>query len=452
MFGQRRRPKVAERRRLGRRRARVRALFRLAVPMVLAAVIVVLAVSAVAQIGSASGPYRRTVDRGYAALAQPLVAESNASGAQLVSFLHRGSSLGRITFFSTLDLFSADASALRRQYDAITPPDPVTTAGCATAMAGRAEAVSTVRTTLEGVLGGRTGLGAVDPSAATAALVSAGDALESADSSWAACRRVLRRGPGSAVLPGSVWVRDPAMFDATASARLVGEVAGSRSLAAVHSLALVDVITDPSAVASAQTLVVPATTTLDTHVVVANRGNVDEQDVELGGVATPQGAPASPVLVQRTVDVAAGRSTTMSLPSFGVQPGTTYTVQVVAESPRATIAGLLVSRSIQVEVQPAATLTSVTSSPLVGVRGRPVTFIADLTSSLSGVGSPTGTVVFDDDGATIPGCGARIVHDAEATCTTTYPVASVHAINAAYSGDARYAGSMSAAITLRVGT
>ena len=110
------------------------------------------------------------------------------------------------------------------------------------------------------------------------------------------------------------------------------------------------------------------------------------------------------------------------------------------------------TRSIQVQVQPAATLTSVTSSPLAGVRGRPVTLIAGLTSSLTGLEAPTGTVAFADDGATIPGCGAQPVHKALATCTTTYPVASVHAITAAYSGDPRYAGSMSPAITLRVGT
>jgi hypothetical protein len=66
------------------------------------------------------------------------------------------------------------------------------------------------------------------------------------------------------------------------------------------------------------------------------------------------------------------------------------------------------------------------------------------------VGTPTGTVAFDDDGATIPGCGARPVHDAQATCPVTYPAASVHAITAAYSGDQRDAGSMSPAITLRV--
>ena len=336
---------------------------KLAIPMVLSAVVVVLAVSAVAQIGSASGPYRRTVNRGYAALAEPLVAASNASDEQLVTFLHDGSSLGRIAFFFTLDTLVADTADLARRYHAIIPPDPGTTTGCAAAITGRASAVSALRAALEGVVGGRTGLGRVNEGAAATALVNAGASLRSADASWAVRRRALWRAPGSAQLPASVWVRHPRVFGATAVARFVTQVAGSRSLAPVHSLALVDIVTDPPAVAGAQMLVAPATTTLVAHVVVANQGNVDEHGVELGGVATAQGTTAKPVLVQRTVDLAAARSTTTVLPGFPVQPGSSYTVEVVAESPRATGTGILVTRSIQIQVQPAATLTSVTSAP-----------------------------------------------------------------------------------------
>ena len=420
--------------------------------MALSAVVVVLAVAAVAQIGSASGPYRRTVDRGYVALAGPLVVASDTSGAQLVSFLHDGPSLGRVTFFATLDALAADTATLARRYDAITPPGPVTTAGCASAFATRAAAVSNLRVALAGVLGGRTGLGLVDQGAAVSATAGVGNSLRSADASWAACRRALRRASGTAVLPPSVWVRHGAVFGASAVDRFVTQVAQSRSLAPVHDLALVDVVTDPAAVAGAQGLVVPAATSMVTHVVVANRGNVEEQGVEIGGVATPQGAVAKPVLVQRTVDLAAGRSTTVPLPGFVVTPGSSYTVEVVAESPRVSGTGLLVTHSVQVQVQPVATLTSVTSTPLVAVAGRPVVLLAQLTSSLSGAGAPTGTVAFDDDGATIPGCGARPVHDAQATCSVTYPAAGLHAITAAYSGDPRYSGSMAPAITLRVGS
>ncbi len=428
----------------------MRALARLAVPMAVSAVVVVVAVSAVAQIGSASGPYRRTVDRGYAALAQPLVVQSNTTGTELVSFLRGAHALGRLAFFSGLDALATDTAALQRRYDAITPPDPVTAAGCATAMAGRAAAVSTLRSSLEGVVGGRTGLGVVDQTTATAAVTAAGVALRAADASWAACRHALGRAPGSAHLAASVWVPAGGPLDAGAAAGIVAAVAGSPSLAPVHSLVLPDVVTDPAAVESGQTLVVPATTSLVADVVVADRGNVDEEGVELGGEATLVGATPKPVLVQRTLDFTAGKSTTVLLPGFKVEPGSSYTVQVVAESPRSTGAGALASRTIQVQVQPVATLTSVTSAPLVALRGRPVELIADISSSLAGVGFPTGTVSFADDGATVPGCGAQPVHEGQATCTVTYSAVSAHAITGQYSGDTRNAGSMSPAITLKV--
>ncbi len=417
--------------------------------MALSAVVVVLVASGVAQIGRASGPYRRTVDRGYTALAGPLVAQSNTTGAALMSFLGDSPSLGRVTFFSDLDSLAADADAQRRRYDVLTPPDPVTGAACARAMAGRARAVKSLQATLEGVLGGRAGVDPVDQGALAAALQTTGSALRTADASWAACRRAMRRAPGSAVLPQSTWVRRPAVFEAVAAARLVARLVAAPSLAPVHDLAFEAFVTEPSAVASGPVLVVPATTGIVADVVVANRGNVDEQGVEIGGVVTPQGSPVSPVLVQRKVDLGADRSTTIALRRFAVQPGSFYTVQVDAESPISS--GLLVSRSVQVEVQVAATLTSVTSSPVITVPGRPVTFTAGLVSALAGVGSPTGTVAFDDDGATIPGCGAQPVHAEQATCTTTYPSASLHAITATYSGDTRFAGSLSPAITLKVG-
>ena len=423
---------------------------RLAIPMVLSAAVVILAVTAVAQIGRASGPYRRTVDQGYVALAQPLAVQSNASGAALAALLSDGRALGRIAFFSDLDTFAADTATQQRRYDALTPPDPVSGAGCSTAMVDRAVAVSTVRSSLEGVLGGSTGLGVVDEGAAVSAVRSAGATLALADASWAACRRALRKAPGSPVLAASAWVHDHPVLAIGTLASSVASIATSPSLAPVHSLQILAVVTDPSAVASGTTLVVPATLRVVTHVVVSNRGNVDEQGVELGAEATVQSAQARPVLVQRTLDLGAGRSTTALLPALKVQPGSSYTVQVVAESPKATGTGALASRSIQVEVQQAATLTSVTSVPLAAVRGRPVTLVADIASALSGVGPATGTVAFQDDGTTISGCVSQPVHDGQASCVVTYTIASAHAITADYSGDAATRGLMAPAITLKV--
>jgi hypothetical protein len=424
----------------------------LGVPLVLVAAVVVLVVGAVAQIGPTSGPYRRTVDRGYAALAEPLVVKSNASGVALQTFLHDGRSLDRVAFFAQLDALVTDTAAVRRLYDTITPPEPVSTAArhCAAAMTGRAAAVASLRSVLEGVVGGPTGLDSSDHAAAAVAMTSAGTVLRAADTSWAVCRRGLRRAPGTPQVPASTWIHAPDLFAPDAAGRFVAAIAGARALAPVHNLAVVDVVTSPAPVASAQALAVSATTMLVVHVVVTNRGNVSEKGVEVGAVATAAGAPASPVPVQHTVDLAAGASTTLVLPGFGVEPGSSYTLQITAESPGVPGSGAVASRSISVQVQLASALTAVTSSAAAGVRGRPVTFTAGLTPSPSGVGFPSGTVAFDDDGATIPGCDARPVRSGEATCSTTYTEDSTHAITATYSGDTRFSGSTSPAITLRV--
>jgi len=419
--------------------------------MVLSAAVVVLVVSALSQIGPASGSYRRTVDRGYVALAQPLVAQSNASGAALGTFLHHASSLGRIAFFSDLDTLAGDTARLQRLYDAITPPDPVTARGCASAMEGRAAGVSSLRSSLEGVLGGPTGLGVIDEAGAQSAMDSAGAALASADASWAACRRALRKAPGSPRMAASVWLRAPGQFDPSAVARLLAAIGGAASLVPLHKLSILAVVTRPPAVASGPTLAVSATTALATDVVLANQGNVDEHGVEVGGVAILAGSAPSAVLVQRTVDLAPARSTTVSLRMLKVQPGSSYTVQVVAQSPHIAGPGAIASRSLAVQVQPAATLTAVTSSPLSALEGRPVSLIADVSSALNALGSPTGTVVFYDDDVAIPGCTAQPVRKGQATCSVTYQSAALHSVTASYSGDARDAQSLSPAITLRVG-
>jgi hypothetical protein len=83
------------------------------------------------------------------------------------------------------------------------------------------------------------------------------------------------------------------------------------------------------------------------------------------------------------------------------------------------------------------------------VRGRPVTLIADVASALTGA-TPTGTVTFQDDGTTIPGCVTQPLHEGQATCAVTYDSVSAHAITAEYSGDGRDSGSLAPAITLKV--
>ncbi|HUI04474.1 MAG TPA: Ig-like domain-containing protein [Acidimicrobiales bacterium] len=443
---------VGDRRRLGRRRGRARVVLRVGLPLVVATVVVVLATSALSQIGSQSGPYRLSVDRGYAALATPLVDTSNAGGASLRSFLRTARTLDRVTFFSELDTLAADSHALRRRFDAIAPPDPATSAAaaCRAALASRARAVDALRAAFEGVVGGRRGLDPVGEPAALAGAEGAVGTLHGADGSWASCRRGLARAPGGASLPASVWTSPASLFSATALSRLVSGIAAARPLVPLHRLAIVAIVTDPPAVPQGATRVAPPVTGLVAQVVLTNQGNVDEGGVEVGGVAFVQDQPASPVPVQHTVDLAAGASATLKLPAFAVRPGDTYVVQVTAESPRDSGVAPIASRTTVVEVQPATTLTAVTASPATVPAGGSVTFTAEVTTGLAGVGSPPGTVDFQDDGATISGCGARPVRSGTATCQTTLPAGTSHSVAAVYSGNAHFEGSSAPGITVKV--
>ncbi|MGD0454359.1 MAG: Ig-like domain repeat protein [Solirubrobacteraceae bacterium] len=89
---------------------------------------------------------------------------------------------------------------------------------------------------------------------------------------------------------------------------------------------------------------------------------------------------------------------------------------------------------------PSPTTTALTSSADPSSAGQPVTF----TAAVSPV-PDSGTVSFTDGGATIAGCDAVSVSEANghASCQTTYGLGGAHSIVASYSGDPYYAGSAS---------
>lgn len=95
-------------------------------------------------------------------------------------------------------------------------------------------------------------------------------------------------------------------------------------------------------------------------------------------------------------------------------------------------------------VNPASTTTSVTSSPNPSAFGQRATFTA--TISGAGGGTPTGSIVFFDNGVLL-GTGT-VNASGRATITTTSLAVGVHnAITATYSGDANLIGSTSNAYT-----
>lgn len=92
------------------------------------------------------------------------------------------------------------------------------------------------------------------------------------------------------------------------------------------------------------------------------------------------------------------------------------------------------------------TATRLTSAAGPSTAGGPVTYAATVRPAPGG-----GSVAFADGTAPVAGCAAQPVDtDGTATCQVAYPGAGGHRITAAYTGDARYAASASAALTQQV--
>ncbi len=336
---------------------------RYAAPLVAVAVIVILAVGAVARIGPASGPDRRVVDRSFAVLANAIVAHSNASGVALNDLLTHGPGMPRTTFFADLGSLRAETGQDTRRLAALTPPDPAgaTVRQCGTTMVDRQRAATDVGDSLQRLLGGRQGLGGGDEAEASAALGSAGSLLTSADASWAACRRTLLRSAGSARLRASTWMSDPSLWSQGSLGPFVAALVSSASLAPVHRLSLLALSTDPVSVPGRSGVsVVPPTSALRVHVVLADVGNVDEPGVVVGVSAVPQGTGRVPPPVRDRVGVGAGGSLALSLPPLRVGPGRSYALQITATGPGGATASI--SADVRVSVVPPSPTTTTTTT------------------------------------------------------------------------------------------
>ena len=99
-------------------------------------------------------------------------------------------------------------------------------------------------------------------------------------------------------------------------------------------------------------------------------------------------------------------------------------------------------------VNQASTSTALASSLNPSVTGQPVTLTATVSAIAPGTGTRTGTVMFEDGGATITGCAANAVSAAgTAVCAASFAAAGAHPLTAVYSGDANFSGSTSPILT-----
>ena len=275
MVGERRRPMVGERRRLGRRRARARALVR---------------------VGASPWCCRRSWSswrqarwprsgRRRARTGAPWTGATPRWPQPLVAQIQRlGRGVGRrscTTPRRSAGSPSSPTSTPRRptparraqRFDAITPPDPaVGRRRCADGHGRPGARRLAVRAAFEGVLGGahrarrrrrgrrgRPGAGRRDSCCVTA------------DASWAACRRApAPRARAARAWPPRCGCTTPTPWtpapSGTSSTRWRRRAPSLRCT----DLTILAVVTDPAAVPSGQTAVAPPTTKLVAHVVLAN--------------------------------------------------------------------------------------------------------------------------------------------------------------------------------------
>lgn len=356
------------------RRRRRRSRTTIVVVVLVAVVALVLLIGGVARVGRASGPYSTDVNRSYAAEGSTLVDRSNKTGAQLRTLLRRMPGLTRPALQQQLDSLVTASAQVSTNGAALAPPTPSGDLGrdFAGVLADRAEAVAEMRMAVDGLLGMAPlpVVGAPTTSTtsapetlltsdqATTDLTSAGQLLQAADRAYAGVRRQFRAAPGGAVLPRSVWLRGP--WTAGTAATLVDQVSGSSSLLADHRVVLLPHgirLTPP--VVPPTTPPPPAATVTPTHslsvtAVVANEGNVDEPATTVS-VAVQGGATHS-----RSVDLAAGRSQAVVLPSIPVTPGQTYVLTVSVTPPAAETDRTGTTRTFTIKVAPASTASSTT--------------------------------------------------------------------------------------------
>jgi hypothetical protein len=325
-----------DRHRPRRRSAWGRDLPRLVAFAVTAALVVTVAVGAVAYVGTASAGYHRTLSRGFTTLAAPLAARSDGTGVALAYTLAGMWSTTRPALFSALDSNAAAAAREHRDVQAAaSPPAPGgASVGCVDALAMRAEGTIDVQQGIEGILGGRTGTSATagDQPTAVRLLEHAGALFVRSDASWERCRHAVSGINGGPRLPRSTWVSDPTGWLPQTLVGVVAALVQVDALRAAPRLVIGPIATSPALVLTGGAPgVVPSTSTLVLHVVVADQGNVDEHGVRVTARALPvSSSSGSAGASSAPVDVVAGSSVAVSLPPIAVAPGVTYTVDVTA--------------------------------------------------------------------------------------------------------------------------
>lgn len=146
------------------------------------------------------------------------------------------------------------------------------------------------------------------------------------------------------------------------------------------------------------------------------------------------------------VDTGTGTATLAGTPADGTLGAYPFTISVTnGFAPDGTQAFVLT-------VTAAGTATVLTSPTNPSAVGESVTLVAAVSVVAPSIGSPTGTVEFDDGGAPLTGCANQLLSTGIATCVLSFATAATHALTATYGGDANFATSTSAPVAQIVDT
>jgi hypothetical protein len=349
------------------------------VVVVIVVIVGVVVIASIAEINAQSGPYRRMVNRSFGALASPLVNSSTQTGRDLATTMLNaaGTSSTRAGLQQMLDHVVSEATAQSGDAANLVPPAAVGSLDqqLVAVFAERAAAATSVRTTVDGLLGlvplpvagaPPTSTPAPAPSLTTAQAVAAlsgvGTQIRKADADYAAVRRALARAPGPVRIPRSSWVTGPLAAAPLGQAQLAAAppaLKASPALRVVHQLLISAVGLSPPAVGSAGTVgdncpnpssrpaspppsLLPPTKKLSAQVTVSNCGNVTEKGVVVS--LTVQLAPGSPPSkaassapasssVRHTIVLGPGGSRSLSMGPLAVVPGSQYVVTMALAFP-----------------------------------------------------------------------------------------------------------------------
>jgi hypothetical protein len=333
-----------DRRRHGRATAR-RSWAKVVLPALLIGIVVALAVGSLAEIHSQSKNYGTAIDKGYGALAVPVVDASNQTGAALAALMSTAAQLPNKAIPDTarnqiqegLDQAVASASQEASQAANMVPPFPTGSVSnrFTKVMATRLQGATDLRRSIDRMLGMSPLLIAGAPGTSTssttekgsapllsipsasAAMAGAGLMFQDADASYQQLIDYIRGNRIPIRLPHSVWVPSPeaaAPLSAVSLGAAASSLSSSPALVPFHQLVITSAGLVPPAVppatpgeevsggpgiagdscgapsstpAGSLPVTLPPTRTVAVEMTVTNCGTVDESAVQVTETLTP---------------------------------------------------------------------------------------------------------------------------------------------------------------------